>query len=210
MSSFGDCESLVQIPRISLRENRSKIVFRNPRCQEVRKVQIDDCVIKKGRRCDYLLINEEDIGRVSVGNSARVMADIGDEMLARGEITAIGLVPRMVHGTSNYPVQVSLSSQAEGVMPGMAVRVVIEAGELGNAVRLDRQALLWRTGGWHALRVESGKARPVAVEVGPAIGGDVTVLSGVSDGDVILANPGEQGMRALLGLRGGVAEGGAQ
>jgi len=157
-----------------------------------------------------LLINEEDIGRVSVGNSARVMADIGDEMLARGEITAIGLVPRMVHGTSNYPVQVSLSSQAEGVMPGMAVRVVIEAGELGNAVRLDRQALLWRTGGWHALRVESGKARPVAVEVGPAIGGDVTVLSGVSDGDVILANPGEQGMRALLGLRGGVAEGGAQ
>lgn len=58
---FGNCEELVKHPKIVLAENRSKLVFNNPRRKKVRKILIDDCVIKEGIRCDYLLITEEDI-----------------------------------------------------------------------------------------------------------------------------------------------------
>jgi len=158
-----------------------------------------------------LLINEADIALVSVGDGARVQADTSDETLARGEITAVGLVPRMVYGTSNYAVQVTLSSQAEGVMPGMAVRVVIDTGEIASAVRVDREALVWRSGVWHALRIEGDVAQASAVKVGPAIGKGLVVLSGLADGDRILASPGDMAVGGLLLLdTGGVAEGGAQ
>lgn len=157
-----------------------------------------------------LLINEADIVRVSVGDGARVLSDTSKETLAWGEITAVGLVPRMVYGTSNYSVQVTLSSVAEGVLPGMAVRVLIDTGEIERAVRLDRGDLMWRSGAWQALRVEAGVAQAIAVEVGPAIGGDLVVLSGLGDGDRLLTRPGDLAVGSGLLELGSVAQGGAQ
>lgn len=58
MDSFGDCESLVTDRLIVLHEKRSRITFRNPRRIPVRRIVIDDCVITKGPRCDFLLIND--------------------------------------------------------------------------------------------------------------------------------------------------------
>jgi len=61
MDSFGDCESLVTDPKIVLKEMRSRITFRNPHRNVVRHVVIDGCVINKGPRCDYLLINSSSV-----------------------------------------------------------------------------------------------------------------------------------------------------
>jgi len=147
---------------------------------------------------------------VSVGDGARVLSDTSEETLAWGEITAVGLVPQMVYGTSNYSVQVTLSSEAEGVLPGMAVRVVIDTGAIERAVRLDREDLMWRSNEWQALRVAGDMAQAVAVEVGPAIGGDLVVLSGLGDGDRLLTRPGDLAVGSGLLELGSVAQGGAQ
>ncbi|OHB78858.1 MAG: hypothetical protein A2Z25_23750 [Planctomycetes bacterium RBG_16_55_9] len=61
MNSFADCESLVTDPLIVLQEKRSKITFNNPRRSTVRRVVVDGCVITKGPRCDYLLINDSSV-----------------------------------------------------------------------------------------------------------------------------------------------------
>jgi len=61
MDIFGDCERLVTDRLIVLQERRSRITFRNPSCSIVRHVVIDDCVITKGPRCDYLLINDSSV-----------------------------------------------------------------------------------------------------------------------------------------------------
>lgn len=61
MRNFQDCETVSSNPNIvvsdpSSRNNRSKFRLHNPKRASVRVIQVDDCVIKEGIRCDYLLV----------------------------------------------------------------------------------------------------------------------------------------------------------
>lgn len=55
---YGVCESKISDSKIVLIEKKAKITFLNSKNVLVRKVIIDDCVIKDGKRCDYLIIRE--------------------------------------------------------------------------------------------------------------------------------------------------------
>ncbi len=61
MQSFGNCEDITNDIKIVLIEKHSKITFINNLKKDVKKIIIDDCVIKKGARCDYLLIDNADV-----------------------------------------------------------------------------------------------------------------------------------------------------
>ena len=59
--NFGNCEEVRKDIKIVItdpgsRNNRSKFRLENPRSLKVRVIQVDDCVIKQGMRCDYLII----------------------------------------------------------------------------------------------------------------------------------------------------------
>lgn len=61
MKDFQNCETVCCDPNIvvsdpSSRNNRSKFRLYNLRRSRVKIVQVDDCFIKEGIRCDYLLI----------------------------------------------------------------------------------------------------------------------------------------------------------
>lgn len=61
MRDFGKCEKIRKDTKIVLIDpgssnNRSKFRLENPQRLEVRVIQVDDCVIKQGVRCDYLVI----------------------------------------------------------------------------------------------------------------------------------------------------------
>jgi hypothetical protein len=61
MRDFQDCETVSSDPNIVIsdpgsRNNRSKFRLHNPKRAAIRVVQVDDCVIKEGIRCDYLLV----------------------------------------------------------------------------------------------------------------------------------------------------------
>ncbi len=60
MKSFGNCEEITNDVKIVLEEKRSKITFINNLTRYIHKIKIDDCVIKEGPRCDYLLIDNAD------------------------------------------------------------------------------------------------------------------------------------------------------
>ncbi len=59
MRSFGKCESVTVNPLIPVKAKHCCITFQNPNRTKVRYIKIDDCVITKGLRCDWLLINEK-------------------------------------------------------------------------------------------------------------------------------------------------------
>jgi hypothetical protein len=62
MKNWGECESTVSDRKIVLRDKQSRnqacMIFNNPERKPVRKVLIDDCVIRDGLRCDYLLVSD--------------------------------------------------------------------------------------------------------------------------------------------------------
>lgn len=56
---FPKCEEIVSDKRITRKENQSQIIIDNPNQFKVCVVQVDGCAIKEGRRCDYLVIPDE-------------------------------------------------------------------------------------------------------------------------------------------------------
>lgn len=61
MRDFGDCEKVNKNPNIVIsdpgsKNNKSKFRINNPNRLEIRVIQVDNCVIKQGTRCDYLVI----------------------------------------------------------------------------------------------------------------------------------------------------------
>ena len=61
MRDFDDCEKIRINIKIVITDpgsgnNRSKFRLENPQKLEVRVIEVDDCVIKQGMRCDYLVI----------------------------------------------------------------------------------------------------------------------------------------------------------
>ncbi len=68
MRDFQNCEKICNDSRIvisdsSSRNKRSKILLNNPKRSLIKIVEVDGCVIKEGRRCDFLVIlsNEQEI-----------------------------------------------------------------------------------------------------------------------------------------------------
>lgn len=61
MKNFGDCEEVKEAKKIVItdqksKNKRSKFCLENPKQKEIRVITVDDCVIKEGIRCDYLII----------------------------------------------------------------------------------------------------------------------------------------------------------
>lgn len=61
MRDFGNCEKIRKDSKIVItdpgsKNNRSKFRLENSKKLDVRVIQVDDCVIKQGMRCDYLVI----------------------------------------------------------------------------------------------------------------------------------------------------------
>jgi hypothetical protein len=58
MKKFPECEKSTKNPVISLKDNRSEIIFKNPERLEICIVTVDNCAIQEGIRCGYALTIE--------------------------------------------------------------------------------------------------------------------------------------------------------
>lgn len=61
MKDFGQCEETRKDSKIVIKDagsknSRSKFRLENPDKTKVKIIKVDDCVIKEGKRCDYLVI----------------------------------------------------------------------------------------------------------------------------------------------------------
>lgn len=58
MGNFPECEEYKSDKKIVLQENKSKFIIENPNTLEVLIITVDNCAIKIGSRCDYMIIPE--------------------------------------------------------------------------------------------------------------------------------------------------------
>ncbi len=52
------CRQKRRDQKIVLKEKRSKIVFENPQRLEIEVIQVDECAIRDGKRCDHLVLRQ--------------------------------------------------------------------------------------------------------------------------------------------------------
>jgi hypothetical protein len=52
----ADCLDKHRKPEFEVKEHRSVVIFGNPGLRAILQITIDDCVLKEGERCDWLII----------------------------------------------------------------------------------------------------------------------------------------------------------
>ena len=50
-----ECIENINVSNIKLEEEKSKIIFKNPKRYLVKKIKVDGCLDIEGKRCDYLI-----------------------------------------------------------------------------------------------------------------------------------------------------------
>jgi hypothetical protein len=55
---YKTCSKITNNKKVSLEENKSKIVFHNQSQKDLELVKVDGCLITDGLRCDYLIIED--------------------------------------------------------------------------------------------------------------------------------------------------------
>jgi HlyD family secretion protein len=135
-----------------------------------------------------LTIDETDIARLQVGQPAIITLDafLGTEL--SGTVTEISPVASVQQGVVTYRVKVDLAPTDLPIRPGMTANVNIEVARKENALLIPNRAIRFR-GGQRVVSVLRGEETvEVPIEVGLSNEEQTEVLSGLSEGDLVVTS----------------------
>lgn len=138
---------------------------------------------------------QQALDQVRVGQAVTVKIDTYPGKTFAGEISAINA--RVDATTRNVQVRATLKNADEKLLPGMFATVDIAVGQTQRLVTLPQTAIAYNSYGSTVFIVEdkgkdaAGKPQLIArqsfVTTGPTRGDQVSVLSGVKPGDVVVS-----------------------
>jgi HlyD family secretion protein/macrolide-specific efflux system membrane fusion protein len=142
-------------------------------------------------------LNQIDVAKVQLGASASVSLDAlpGKKFAAKVTRIAAASVKPAGKEAELFPVEVELVSSDPAIKPGMSADVTIHLEERQNVLSLPIESVVREGNKSLVTRVASlpnGKERTEKIEVTLGIRNDreLEVLSGLSEGDRVLINPG--------------------
>lgn len=146
-----------------------------------------------------LLLNEGDRAQARLGTAVQVTSDAYPGQTFMGKLKAIESQAFLKRELRNSPTQdedrvfrarVQLDQGAGKLFPGMSVFAQVVLAERKDVLTIPRGACINREGQWVVFRVEGGRARRQAVEIGQKDNTQVEITRGLSEGDRLVANPG--------------------
>ena len=138
-------------------------------------------------------VDETDIGRIEVGQSATFTVDTYPEAEFKAIVNAIQPRAVLQNTVVNYVVRLDFES-AEGFIlrPEMTAHIQLVVSEREDALTAPRNALIRRDGRQFVMVQRDGDWIETGVRTGWRSESKVEILSGVSQGDVIELNPGRR------------------
>lgn len=128
-------------------------------------------------------LTEQTVGHVSPGMPVRVeIASLGREF--SGEVREVA--PSPLTGAKSYPVKIRVFD-ADGVIPGMFVRVIIDVATSNNAVLVPRRAVLETDGTYYLFTVSDNRAVKRVVTVGLRNDLSAEILDGITAGEKVVS-----------------------
>lgn len=146
-----------------------------------------------------ILVNENDRGKVRVGQKAQIAADAYPNESFAGHLRRIDSVAFLKRELRNTPTQdedrvfrarVELEAGRGKLFPGMTVFAEIELRRVANVLTVPREALVNREGHWLVLVDRDGVAVEREVQVGQRDVARVEIKSGIAAGAKVILNPG--------------------
>jgi RND family efflux transporter MFP subunit len=131
-------------------------------------------------------VSELEAGRLRTGLPATVAVQAKPGERFTGQLVAIA--PEVDEKNRHFRIEVRVANQDRTLLAGMyaTARLVLSAAD--NAVSLPREAVTTRDGKRVALKVDGDTVTPVAVVEGLTDGRLIQIVSGLSAGDLVIAD----------------------
>ncbi|MBP2645622.1 MAG: macA 4 [Firmicutes bacterium] len=133
-----------------------------------------------------VLVDESDIGKVKVGQSATFTVDAYTDKTFTGKVASISRDATTSSNVVYYPVYVNVDKPEGLLFPTMTARATIQVGESRNVVVVPLAALRSDKGGQYVQVVVNGVEEKRMVTLGLRDDENVEVLSGLADGEVVV------------------------
>jgi membrane fusion protein (multidrug efflux system) len=136
---------------------------------------------------------EDNLARVSVGQTVHVTADAFPGKSFEGKITSID--PLVDSSTRNFQAEATIANPEHKLLPGMFVRTMVDAGATQRYLTLPQTAVTYNPYGETVYLVRnpaSPSAHPTAqlvfVTLGATRGDQVAVVKGLAAGDLVVSS----------------------
>ncbi|MHB1005111.1 MAG: efflux RND transporter periplasmic adaptor subunit [Chloroflexota bacterium] len=160
-----------------------------------------------------LRLSENDVAKVQLGQPVKLTIQSLGDLSVNGKVSFIAPAAENVNGVVTYVVRVSFADSGSAVRVGMTADLTIEIARKDNVLLVPSTALLPKGAGrvvqvldTAAARAQSGQpaTREVDVRVGLSDGTNTEIVSGLSEGQQVVALP-DTGVRrdAMGGFFGG-------
>lgn len=129
--------------------------------------------------------DEPDLGRLAVGQKVLIHWDAKPTREWHGHIARLP-VSVVTYTTRNVgEVLVDLDDAADGLLPDTNVTVTVTISSEPNALSMPREALHEQDGKYFVYKVDHNKLKRVPVTIGSPNLTEVSILSGLEDGDLV-------------------------
>jgi len=146
-------------------------------------------------------VDESNLGRLTVGQSARISAEASSQEHLEARITEIAPYVDPERGT--VEIRLGLASSPQWLRPGQTVSVNILLKEAADLLVVPLPSVLALGATSRVMLVQDGQAVPRDVEVGPAGRDAWPVHRGLSESDLVVLDPAgvQEGQRVRATVR---------
>lgn len=136
-------------------------------------------------------VNEAYIIRITDGQPAKIVFDALKEQTFDGVVASIDMVGADSNGITSYTARINASYLPKSLRPNMTGLITIETLRKDNVYAVPNSALVTKDGKSYVTKTDSKERNKELVLVTTGVKGiaKTEITSGVSEGDMIVANP---------------------
>jgi len=136
-------------------------------------------------------INEASVHKVEPGQRARIVPDPFPDMVIRGTVSRVAVLPDPQHPMFSpdlkvYDSTVLIDNPPSEITPGMSAQVEIIIDRLEDVISVPIQAVTTRQGERVCYVVEKGEPQPRVVEIGQFNNTFIHIKEGLNEGEIVL------------------------
>ena len=131
-------------------------------------------------------LSELDVPVVKPGQKATIKLDSLPDKTFTGKVMSVDRLGTTSNSVTNYPVIVQFDTSSQEVLPNMAASVNIIIETKDNVLLVPSSAIQKQNGQNIVTVLEDGKERQKQVEVGISSDTQTEIISGISEGEVVI------------------------
>lgn len=131
-------------------------------------------------------VSEIDVSRVLQGQKATITLDAISDKTFTGKVVSVDKLGTTTSGVTNYPVIIQFDSEANEILPNMAASANIIIETKSDVLLVPATAVKGEVGQYYVATLLDDLQQNVSVEVGISSDTQTEIISGLSEGDVVV------------------------